>query len=151
MITTSNHERSEWFEIWAWKPTPGLVSNSLEIFIYNFFYVVNQLLSTKNYLKLTCAWVRKVLTCYVSVIKRFPKHEKRRVNLHSQFAEHESLWLTYSCFYSNICIIQTVNVSNNICSLKITFRSLIISPENLSVIHAEILNHAEKVVWKQFL
>ena len=151
MITTSNHERSEWFEIWAWKPTPGLVSNSLEIFIYNFFYVVNQLLSTKNYLKLTCAWVRKVLTCYVSVIKRFPKHEKRRVNLHSQFAEHESLWLTYSCFYSNICIIQTVNVSNNIYSLKITFRSLIISPENLSVIHAEILNHAEKVVRKQFL
>ena len=60
-------------------------------YIYQFFYVVNQLLLTKSYLKLTCAWIRKVLTCYVSVIKRFPKHEKRRVNLHSQFAEQESL------------------------------------------------------------
>ena len=45
--------------------TPEMVSNGLEICIYTFSHIVKQLLLTKNCLKLTCAWVRKVLPCYV--------------------------------------------------------------------------------------
>ena len=47
--------------------------------------------------------------------------KKWKMNLYSQFADKENLWLTDPCFYSNICIIWKENVSKNICSLKKIF------------------------------
>ena len=106
-----------------------MASNGLEICIDTFFRVALKLLLTKKCLKLTSVWVRKILSCYVSVIKTVAKYKRtktsilQRVNLYSQFVQQVILLLTYSCFYSHICIIPKVNVSKKICSLKMTFRT----------------------------
>ena len=106
-----------------------MASNGLEICIDTFFRVALKLLLTKKCLKLTWVWVRKILSCYVSVIKTVAKYKRtktsilQRVNLYSQFVQQVILLLTYSCFYSHICIIPKVNVSKKICSLKMTFRT----------------------------
>ena len=65
----------------SWK-----ISNGLEICIYTFFQVAHKLLLTKKCLKLTCVWVRKIPSCYVSVINTVAKYRKTKTSSKSIFS-----------------------------------------------------------------
>ena len=65
----------------SWK-----ISNGLEICIYTFFQVAHKLLLTKKCLKLTCVWVRKIPSCYVSLINTVAKYRKTKTSSKSIFS-----------------------------------------------------------------
>lgn len=99
----------------SWK-----ISNGLEICIYTFFQVAHKLLLTKKCLKLTCVWVRKIPSCYVSVINTVAKYRKTKTSSKSIFSIcPASNFTTYIFMF----LFPKVKVSKNICSLKMTFRT----------------------------
>ena len=120
------HKCGDWFETCTdSRHGPGS-QHSRSLYFYASFHVVHQLLLTKNCLKLIVSGPGKfchAMSLWSSILQNM---EKRRMTLHSQFDKQKNLWLAYSCFYSNICIIQNIKCFKkhmlfNKCFLKMTF------------------------------
>ena len=118
----------------SWK-----ISNGLEICIYTFFQVAHKLLLTKKCLKLTCVWVRKIPSCYVSVINTVAKYRKTKTSSKSicsicpasNFTTYIFMFLFPYLYYpKSKCFEKHMLFKKWLSGL---FKDLIIINENLSV------------------